>query len=297
VGDRPAPAAAAAPVTGRAWLADATGRLREAGVGNAAQEARWLVQDAAGVDAAGLAAGLDAPLPADREARLRAMLDRRLAGEPLQYVLGRWAFRRLDLAVDRRVLIPRPETEAMAALALDECDRVGARRVADLGTGSGALALALAVERPRLEVWATDVSPDALAVAEANRDAHPAAVPGVRFAVGSWWDALPADLAGRLDVVVANPPYVAEAEVADLPAEVRDWEPRVALVAGPDGLEDVAEIVAAAPRWLARPGTLLVEMAPHQVRRAVRMAEHAGFPSVTVWPDLAGRDRIVQARR
>ncbi|HEY2998968.1 MAG TPA: hypothetical protein VGJ43_10370, partial [Acidimicrobiales bacterium] len=84
---------------------------------------------------------------------------------------------------------------------------------------------------------------------------------------------------------------------ADLPAEVRDWEPRVALVAGPDGLEDVAEIVAAAPRWLARPGTLLVEMAPHQVRRAVRMAEHAGFPSVTVWPDLAGRDRIVQARR
>jgi release factor glutamine methyltransferase len=211
-------------------------------------------------------------------------------------VLGRWAFRGLELAVDPRVLIPRPETEVLAGLALDECERLAARVAVDLGTGSGALALALAVERPGLAVWGTDVSAEALDVAAANRAAVGGDAAGVHLVAGPWWDALPADLAGRVDVAVANPPYVSEAEMDDLPAEVRAWEPRIALCAGPTGLEDVEAIVAAARVWLARPGTLLVEMAPHQVHRAAARAEAAGFASVSIWPDLAGRDRILLAR-
>jgi release factor glutamine methyltransferase len=282
--------------TWRGLLAEARERLGAARVDNAAQEARWLVQAAGGLDATALAAGLDGLAPRGAVERLDALVDRRLAGEPLQYVLGRWAFRGLELAVDPRVLIPRPETEVLAGLALDECERLGARVAVDLGTGSGALALALAVERPGLAVWGTDVSAEALEVAAANRGAVGGDATGVHLAAGPWWDALPADLAGRVDVAVANPPYVSEAEMDDLPPEVRAWEPRLALCAGPTGLEDVEAIVAAARAWLARPGTLLVEMAPHQVRRAAARAEAAGFASVSIWPDLAGRDRILLAR-
>lgn len=280
----------------RGLLAEAGERLRAARVDNAAQEARWLVQAAAGLDATGLAAGLDDAAEPGAAERLGALLDRRLAGEPLQYVLGRWAFRRLDLVVDPRVLIPRPETEVLAGLALDECDRLGARVAADLGTGSGALALALAVERPGLAVWGTDVSAEALEVARGNRDAAGGAAAGVRLAAGWWWEALPGEVAGHVDVAVANPPYVSEAEMDELPADVRAWEPRLALCAGPTGLEDVEAIIAAAPAWLARPGALLVEMAPHQVRAAAHRAEAAGFRSVSIWPDLSGRDRILLAR-
>ena len=125
--------------------------------------------------------------------RLAGLVERRVAGEPLQYVLGRWGFRRLELAVDPRVLIPRPETEVLAELALAACDRLGARVVVDLGTGSGALALALATERADLQVWATDVSGEALEVAEANRAALGA---GVNLVQGSWYEALPADVRG-----------------------------------------------------------------------------------------------------
>ncbi len=288
-----------ATTTWRRLQADARARLAAAGIGNADQEARWLVADVAGaqgLDRTALATGLDRPAGADQASALGALVDRRAAGEPLQYVLGRWEFRRIDVTVDRRVLIPRPETEVMAGLALDEVDRIDARLAVDLGTGSGALALALAAERPRLEVAATDRSPDALAVARANRD-RLGLSERVRLLEGSWFDPLPAEWLGRIDLIVANPPYVSDAEMADLPAEVRDWEPRGALCSGPTGLEDVAAIVGGAPRWLARPGALLVEMAPHQVRDASHMAERAGFGTVSVWPDLAGRDRILWARR
>ena len=281
----------------RALLVDARDRLAARGVGNAEQEARWLVQRAAGFAPGGLALGLDDPAPLGAATHLHGMLARRLDGEPLQYVLERWSFRRLELTVDHRVLIPRPETEVLAGLALDECRRLSARTAVDLGTGSGAIALALADERPGLEVWGTDVSVEALEVARINQAALGPSASGVRLCEGSWFGALPEGLAGQVDVIVANPPYVSEPEMADLPDDVRDWEPYLALCSGPDGLEDVAAITAEAPAWLARPGALLVEMAPHQTRRAVRMAADAGFASVSVWPDLAGRDRFVLARR
>jgi release factor glutamine methyltransferase len=293
----PAPAPVADALLWRALLASTTARLRGAGVDNAAQEARWLVERASGLTPGELALSLDRPASERGATHLHGMVERRVAGEPLQYALERWAFRSLDLYVDRRVLIPRPETEVLAEMALDECRRLAARVAVDLGTGSGALALALAAERTGLEVWGTDASADALAVARANLSGLGRAATRVRLAEGPWFDAVPDELAGRIDVIVTNPPYVADHEIVDLPDEVRDWEPHQALFSGPTGLEDVEHIVARAPRWLARPGSLLVEMAPHQVREAQRMAERAGFASATVWPDLTGRDRILLARR
>jgi release factor glutamine methyltransferase len=282
----------------RELLGVATDRLADAGHDNAGQEARWLVERAAGFEPAELYISLDRPASTRSGTFFFQMLDRRVGGEPLQYVLGRWSFRTLDLYLDRRVLIPRPETEVLAERALAECDRVGASAAVDLGTGSGALALTLAVERPGLtEIWATDASEDALAVTRANLAGLGRQATRVRLVCGSWFAALPDELRGRIGVVVSNPPYVAESEMADLPDEVREWEPRQALVSGPRGLDDIATIVADAPEWLSRPGALLLEMAPHQVAEAQRLARAAGFLSVSVWPDLAGRDRILCARR
>ncbi|HET6832404.1 MAG TPA: peptide chain release factor N(5)-glutamine methyltransferase [Acidimicrobiales bacterium] len=284
---------------GVAWQTlfdEATHRLAAAGFENAEQEARWLVQQASGLEGAELTLGLDEPASLRNATFFYDMLERRLRGEPLQYVLGRWGFRVLDLYVDDRVLIPRPETEALTQMALEECRRLEARLAVDLGTGSGAIALALAVEWTGIEVWATDVSPDALAVARANVAGMGRIGAAVRLAEGSWYEALPAELAGAVDVIVSNPPYVAEYEVEDLPDEVRAWEPLAALVSGPTGLEAIERIVAEAPLWLAHPGSLLVEIAPHQAAEAEALARAAGFGSAAVWPDLTGRDRILLAR-
>jgi release factor glutamine methyltransferase len=278
-------------------LAATVTRLRDAGVDNGSQEARWMVERATGWTAAELTARLDEPATELAATHVHAMAGRRAAGEPLQYALARWGFRTLDLYVDRRVLIPRPETEVLAGMAVDECRRLDATVAVDLGTGSGAIALALAVERPGLEVWGSDISPDALAVARANLSGLGRAATRVRLVEGRWFEALPRELAGRIDVIVSNPPYVSDAEMRDLPADVREWEPHQALRSGPTGLEDIGHIVAEAPAWLARPGALLVELAPHQVHAARKLAHRAGWSSVTVWPDLAGRDRVVLLRR
>jgi release factor glutamine methyltransferase len=249
------------------------------------------------------------------------MVVRRESGEPLQYVLGRWGFRSLDLMVDARVLIPRPETEQVVEVALAEVVRArtpatgpgrpqrpatGPGRpqrqptelvVADLGTGSGAIALALAAEAPGVQVWATDSSEAALAVARANlAGLGGMAATRVRLARGSWFSALPAALHGRLTVVVSNPPYVAEAEVAELPTEVAGWEPREALVAGPSGLEAVGAVLAEAPEWLEAGGAAVVEIAPHHEAAAASLARDAGFAEVFVRPDLSGRPRAVVGR-
>ena len=284
---------------GAAWqtlLDDGADRLARAGIDNAEQEARWLVQRASGLEGADLITGLEESAALGDATFFYDMLERRLRGEPLQYVLGSWGFRVLDLRVDNRVLIPRPETEALTQMALEECRRLDARRAVDLGTGSGAIALALAVEWTGIEVWATDISPDALAVAETNVAALGRIGEAVRLAQGSWYDALPAELGGAIDVIVSNPPYVAEFEVEDLPEDVRAWEPLDALVSGPTGLEAIERIVADARLWLAQPGSLLVEIAPHQAVEAGAMARAAGFGSAAVWPDLTGRDRILLAR-
>jgi release factor glutamine methyltransferase len=279
-------------------------RLADAGIVAAEAEARFLVERASWLEIAD-----EEPLPR-AEQRLREMVDRRVAGEPLQYVLGAWSFRGLDLMLDSRVLIPRPETETVVEIALEEAVRLGLRRtrrrlalvedhssavVADLGTGSGAIALALAAELPDVEVWATDLSEDALAVARAN--VAGCAATRVRIApAGSWFDALPASLRGELRLLVSNPPYVAEREVVALPDEVSAYEPRGALVAGPAGTEAIHELLAGARAWVAPGGTVVLEIAPHQADEVAGSARALGYAESFVRDDLAGRPRALVAR-
>lgn len=265
-----------------------------------AAEARWLIEEVADAPWPG---ALDAALEAGAQSHFEKLVARRAAGEPLQYVLGHWAFRHLEVLVDRRVLIPRPETETTVEVALHELDRHrgaqegGACGAVDLGTGSGAIALCLVSERRALRLWATDASAAALEVARANVAAlggRPAA--RIRLLHGHWWDALPPDLAGRIDLVVSNPPYLSQAEMADLDPVVGDWEPPAALQGGDDGLRAVAEIVGAAGRWLAPGASLVVEIAPHQSAPALAMAGAAGLLDAQVRLDLAGRPRVLVAR-
>lgn len=259
-------------------------------------EARWIVEQVAGVDHLARVAGTTAPPGA--VAQVHELVGRRAAGEPLQYVLGRWAFRTLELMIDRRVLIPRPETEQVVEVALAELRHTRSPQrplVADLGTGSGAIALSVATEAPDAEVLATDASPDALAVAAANCSSL-GLEERVHLVGGVWYGALPLELRGRLSLIVSNPPYIATAEVPGLPAEVRDWEPTDALVAGPTGLEAITEILRGATRWLAAEGSVVVELAPHQAHAGVALAHSAGLARVEVAHDLAGRQRVLVAR-
>jgi release factor glutamine methyltransferase len=261
--------------------------------------ARWLCEVASGLDADELLASLDEPATERMVAHLDAMLARLREGEPLQYVLGRWGFRRLDLFVDRRVLIPRPETEQLVEIALDLARAIAPRRrLADLGTGSGAIGLALADELPLTgtEVWLTDVSADALDVARANLAGLGRAAANVRLAEGSWFAALPAELAGTIHVIVSNPPYVGDDD-PDLEATVRRWEPAGALFGGPDGLHHVRAIVGDASRWLVPGGWLAMEIGSRQGAAAAEVVAAAGLVEVAVLADLAGLDRIVLGRR
>ncbi len=263
-------------------------------------EARWIVEEAA---SGAWPLLLDEAVSERAQRYFDQMVARRATGEPLQYVLGRWGFRQLDLLVNRQVLIPRPETEQVVEVALRELaslERAGGvvgPVVVDLGTGSGAIALSLAAEGRPGAVWATDVSPEALAIARANLvGLGGARAAKVRLVEGSWWAALPATLQGQVSLVVSNPPYVTTEEMASLPTVVSDWEPALALDGGPTGLDAIAVIVSEAPRWLARPGVLIVELAPDQAAAAGELARRAGFDDVGIEPDLTGRDRALVAR-
>jgi release factor glutamine methyltransferase len=301
--DEPADEESTGTVTWREVVDDARARLTAAGAPGSPADARRLVEEVTGAEGAAYLDTLDQRATRRRLARFDALVARRLAGEPLQYVLGRWGFRHLDLMVDRRVLIPRPETEQVVEVALAEVDRlVAAGRVtydrrlpiADLGTGSGAIGLALATERPLVDVWATDRSKEALAVARANLAGVGRAAARVRLTEGDWFAALPAELRGQLGLVVSNPPYVPAG--APLPAEVADWEPREALVPGPDGREALDHLVDEAIGWLRPGGALVVEADPSQVAAVADRARAVGYAEVGARPDLAGRQRAVVAR-
>lgn len=263
-----------------------------------ANEARWICREAGGFDSMEWATSLDDLVGERAVAKVDAMVARRRAGEPLQYVLGSWEFRSVELMVDRRVLVPRPETEELAGLAIGIATSVGPERVVvDLGTGSGAIALSCAIELPitGTTVWATDVSQDALAVARANVAGIGRPGANVRLALGSWFEALPEELAGRVDVIVSNPPYIAEGDPEVAP-DVDEWEPARALYAGPDGLDAIRAIVAGAQRWLGPSGRLLLEIGYRQGDTVRELLEHAGFAEVEIRNDLAGRPRFAMAR-
>jgi release factor glutamine methyltransferase len=209
--------------------------------------------------------------------------------------MARWAFRHLDLFVDRRVLIPRPETELIVDLVLSVLNTIDRpARVVDLGTGSGAIGLAIAAEsHPReVEVWLTDMSNDALDVARANVATLGRLGSRVKIAHGSWWSALPSELAGSVDVAVCNPPYIAigDPEVAK---DVIDWEPHSALFSDDNGLADIRAVLADAKRWLRVGGSLLFEIGYRQSAAVTEDMAAAGFVEVVTHRDLAGRDRFV----
>lgn len=287
-------------VAGAATTWDDLYRLALEGSGDA-REARWMIEEASG-ERWGSAVGR---APEKAVLRVQSMVERRRAGEPLQYVLGSWSFRRLELMVDRRVLIPRPETERVVEVALGELDRLRAAPgapeqpvVVDLGTGSGAIALSVAAERRGVEVWATDASPDAAAVARANLAGLGGyAATRVRIVEGDWWAALPAHLRGRVDLVVSNPPYISSDEMAGLDPVVAGWEPRSALESGPAGTEQAEAILVGAGEWLSPGGVAVIEIAPHQAEELQDAALSAGFATARAEPDLAGRPRALVARR
>jgi release factor glutamine methyltransferase len=265
---------------------EAVERLRRAGGPSPEADARWLVERAS--------PDLDGAVTERALAFFEELLARREAGEPLQYVVGSWGFRTLDLFVDRRVLIPRPETELVAECAIEELRSLGGGLAVDLGTGSGAIALSIAVEVPAAEVWAVERSVGALEVARANLAGIGRPALRVRIVEGDWFGGLPEDLRGKVDVVVSNPPYVATGD--ELPAEVSAWEPSEALLAGVDGLDGLRRIVAEAPSWLARPGALVVECAPDQASTVAELARAAGFDEVSVRHDYTARERFVRCR-
>lgn len=261
--------------------------------------AQWLCEHASGCDADVFGDILD-ELVSERSAQhLHSMLARYAKGEPLQYVMGRWAFRRLDLLVDSRVLIPRPETELLVEhvtrYALQKIRDVGRGvTIADLGTGSGAVGLSVLHELPfeSAEVWMTDVSEDALHVARANAAGVGRNAVGARFGHGSWYEALPVDLRGSLDAIVSNPPYIAMGDPL-VGESVLKWEPHNALFAGADGLDDLRVVVSDAVNWLVPGGLLAVEMGFTQATVVSQLFESAGFKNVSVHKDLAGIDRFV----
>lgn len=256
------------------------------------REARWLVEE--------FLTGGDPDALGD----LRVAAQRRLNGEPLQYVIGHWPFRSLDLDVDERVLIPRPETEELVDVALKELaiSDVLAPLVVDLGCGSGAIGLALLDELRARGVSATlvalDESVEALSVARINARKHD--LLAVSFVESSWFENLDPSLRGRVDMVVANPPYVGASEMADLDAVLRH-EPHGALVApdenGVVGFADLAVIVRGAMTWLRRGGALVMEHGDAHRRALLELAHECGYVDVRDYDDLTGRPRILVARR
>ena len=255
--------------------------------------ARWLCETACGLDGDEFTAALDEAATERMVRHLDEMVGRYRSGEPLAYAMGRWTFRRVELMIDRRVLIPRPETELVAETAIELARRVSPRRVADLGTGSGAIGLSLADELPidNTEVWLTDASADALDVARANAAGLGRSAANVRFAQGSWWSALPNELRGTFDVVVSNPPYIA-VDDAEVDESVREWEPASALFAGADGLDDIRVIMKDAREWLKPGGWLVLEIGYRQGDAVLTLASELGLVNAEVRHDLASHPRI-----
>lgn len=278
-------------------LAETTEQLGDA------NEARWLCEHASGLDGAEFRQSQHEFVTSAMAKQLHDMVRRRLVGEPLQYVMKRWAFRHLDVLVDQRVLIPRPETELLVdvglTIATERLKHVERPlNIVDLGTGSGVIGLSMAHELPlgKTNVWLTDQSSDALDVARGNLVGVGQKGGGVRLALGSWWNALDTSLKGSIDIALCNPPYIAynDDEVA---TDVHKWEPHSALYAGDNGLADIREVISGAQTWLANNGWLALEIGYRQGDEVRALFEKAGLVNIDIRLDLAGRDRIALAQR
>lgn len=279
----------------REALSAAVDGLTAAGVGEPRLDAELLLGEAMGCGRAALMADPEAEVPAPAARAFGEMVRRRLRREPVAYILGSKGFRNIELAVDRRVLIPRPETELLVEFAVERHPA----RVLDVGTGSGAIALAVADELPECEVVATDTSPGALEVARANA-ARLGISERVRFVAGT----LPEN--EHFDLVLANLPYVAGRDWSALQPEVTRWEPPEALLAGPDGFDAYRALLTPdRGRALSRlavqssttPGAIAVEVGEGQAQAVAELVRGAGFGSIEVRRDLAGIERVVVGDR
>ncbi len=268
--------------------------LKNKGVETGRLDAEWLLAAALGVDRLQLYLKYDRPLSSEEREAFKPLLRRRAGREPLQYIIGRTGFRELELKTDPRVLIPRPETEVLVQEVLDWAS-AGAESVWDMGTGAGAVALSLAAEGTWTRVVATDVSPEALSVAADNAERYDLGG-HVEFREGSLFE--PLEEGERFDVIVSNPPYIAEGEKGELQPEVRDWEPPEALFAGADGLDVIRQLVAGAPKHLVSGGLLALECGLGQAEGIAADVQATGaFGAVRIRADLTGRPRFVTAER
>lgn len=279
------------PITLDALLRQDAARLKDTlqlDAATARIEAQMLLQRVLGVNRAYLLAHPEQALDEAQTAAYRSLLQRRLAGEPLAYILGEREFHGLNFRVTPATLIPRPETELLVALALQRMPQRG--RALDLGTGSGAIALSIAHARPDIEVTAVDASADALAVARDN--ARRLNVGNARFVQGDWFAALAGE---RFDLIVSNPPYIAEGDEHLKQGDVR-FEPVSALVSGADGLDDIRRIIAQAKDHLDPGGWLLFEHGYNQAGGARELLRQGGFDDVSSTRDLAGIERVSGGR-
>ena len=275
-------------------VSEAARRLAEAGIdaGDAAFDAEVLARHALGWDRATYLARWREPAPAGFEDRFEPLVARRRRREPVARIVGRREFWGLDFEITPAVLVPRPESELLAETALARLgDRAAQWEIADVGTGSGCLAIALARELPLARVTATDICPDALAVARRNAARH-----GAADRVAFHRADLLGDLPGPWDIIVSNPPYVPDAVIDTLEPEVRLHEPAAALRGGPDGLDTVRRLVATAADRLRPEGWLIMEIGAGQSAEAADVARGAGMRVVEVRPDLQGIPRAVVAR-
>jgi release factor glutamine methyltransferase len=274
-------------VTVREALASGSARLAAAGVESSRVDAEILVAHVLGVRRSELALAPARSLGDEELATLEALVMRREAREPLAYVLGEWGFRRLTLQVDPRVLVPRPETEVVVERCLDRLVGVAEPRVLDVGTGSGAIALAVVDQHPGAMVTALDASPGALEVARANAERT-----GLALELREWdlFDGLPG---GPWDLVVSNPPYIGPDEIGSLAPEIREWEPREALV----GVGATEAIVRGASIVLRPGGALVLEVADGSAGKVANLFADRGYEEVRVTSDLTDRERVVDGVR
>ena len=276
----------------KAWTA-ARDRLREAQVDSPVIDARLLVEAAAGVTRTDLVTDPHRPLAPEQAATLDAYVERRSRREPVSHILGRKGFWKIMLQVTPDVLTPRPETEVIVDHALRAFAEHERFTLADLGIGSGAIALAILAERPAARALGIDVSEEALAVARDNA-AHLGLEGRIALLRGDWTSGLEGD---AFDLVVANPPYIRSAEIAGLDPEVREHEPRLALDGGEDGLRDYRVLAPEVLRVLKPGGLLLVEIGHDQGEAVSALFHAAGAQAVGVLKDLANRDRVVTGRK
>jgi release factor glutamine methyltransferase len=276
------------------WTVD---YLTRKGVENPRRSAEWLLSAATELSRIEMYANFDRPLTPDERATLRSGIERRATGEPLQYVTGEVPFRHLVLQVRPGVFIPRPETEVLVDAVLEHLDRSGVPEpvVVDLCTGSGAVAVSTAFERACARVYATEIVPATAEVAALNAE-RAGVAERLTVLTGDLFEPLPAELRGHVDVVVANPPYIPTADLADLPAEVAAHEPLVALDGGADGLDVVRRIAEQAGEWLRPGGLLVLETDTTCAKEAARHLSQ-WYELIEVRQDLTGRDRIAMGTR